>query len=100
MSREKGYRKIRIYQDNVRPLSYFYGLFKNVNTPIGVWFLEESRNNLNQMDIRFIYVPAHDKIDGYDNTGKNDSLKKLTIHSAKKFNGAVDDLANVKLKYK
>lgn len=98
LSREKGYRKIRIYQDNVRPLSYFYGLFRKVNTAIGVWFLEESKNNLKNIDVRFIYVPSHGKTDGYDNIGKNDSLKKLTLASAKKFNDAVDDLANVKSK--
>ena len=97
LSKEKGYKKIRIYQDNVRPLSYFYGLFKNVNTEIGVWFLEESKKHLSDMDVKFIYVPAHDKKDGYDKNGKNDCLKKISLDSAKKFNDAVDDLANVKL---
>ena len=97
LSNGKGYNKIRIYQDNIRPLSYFYGLFKKVNTAIGVWFLEESKNHLNSMDVRFIYVPAHNKTDGYDDVGKNNYLKKIPLISAKKFNDAVDDLANVKL---
>ena len=97
LSQKKGYRKIRIYQDNIRPLSYFYGLYKNVNTAIGAWFLEKSKENLKNMNIRFIYVPAHNKMDGYDNTGKNDYLNKITLFSAKKFNDKVDDLANVKL---
>ena len=97
LSNEKGYKKIRIYQDNVRPLSYFYGLFKKVNTPIGSWYLEESKNILNHIDVKFIYVPAHNKKDGYDSAGRNDCLKKLTLNTAKRFNDAVDDLANVKL---
>ena len=97
LSNEKGYKKIRIYQDNVRPLSYFYGLFKKVNTPIGIWYLEESKNILNHIDVKFIYVPAHNKKDGYDSAGRNDCLKKLTLNTAKRFNDAVDDLANVKL---
>lgn len=97
LSKTKGYQKIRIYQDNVRPLSYFYGLFKKVNTPIGVWFLEESKNILSDIDVKFIYVPAHNKKDGYDSAGKNDCLEKLRLNTAKKFNDVVDDLANVKL---
>ena len=35
--------------------------------------------------------------DGYDSAGRNDCLKKLTLNTAKRFNDAVDDLANVKL---
>lgn len=95
LSHKKGYNKIRIYQDNVRPLSYFYGLFKNLNTEVGAWFLDEAMNHVRNMEVKFIYVPAHEKVDGYDNMGGNASLRKVTFNTAKKLNALVDGLANV-----